>query len=274
MRRGDPLGKLTFGGRMPWSVGLVMTVTVVASAVVAFGSRHTGPLFELAALIPAEVWRGQLWRLVTWGFIQPSPIGLVFTCLFLYWFGRDLAGVWGSRRFLRVYGTVLLVAAAGTSLIAQIDRPLLEHPYLGAWALTAAMSVAWGLWFPDRVVRLYFVLPIRGLWLAWGTVAITVLFALYEGWDRHLPELLGEGSILAWVYGATLLAPLKRARRAAEERRRATSSRERAKKRAKSVAHLRLVESGDDDPRPLDPDLERRVDDLLGGRRKPKDDLN
>jgi membrane associated rhomboid family serine protease len=260
---------LTFGGRMPWTVGLLLSVTLALSLFVAFGSRHSAPLFELAALVPADVWRGQAWRLVTWPWIEPSPLSLIFTCLFIYWFGKDLGFEWGATRFLQVFGVVVFTAAVGTSLVALVDRAVLDQSYIGGWALTAAMTVAWGLWFPDRVVRIYFVLPIRGYWLAWLTVAVTVIFAVYSGWEHFLPELFAEAAILAWLFRRTLLARWTKMRKAsqAEDLLR--------KRRARSAAHLRVVESLDDNPPDLPPDLEGKVVDLLG-KRKPRDknDLN
>lgn len=269
---GDGNGRdaLTFGGRLPWAVGLVLAITVVLSLLVAFGGRHDAPLFDLLALWPAEVWRGALWRLTTWPFIEPSPLGLLFAILFLVWFGRDLAHELGSRRFLALFGAVLLVAGVGTCLVAQIDRPVLDVQFAAGWALSDAMVVAWGLWFPHRVVRLYFVLPIRGYWLAWLTVAVTVVLAIYFGWESYLPNLFAEAAILAWLYQPALFARWSRMRRAAgEARTREARRRDRANARAKGAAHLRVIEPDDDDPPPLPPDVEARINDLIrgGGKR-------
>jgi len=227
--------------------------------------RFIGHGCPVGALVPSEVWRGQVWRLATWPFIEPSPLSLLFTCLSLYWFGSDLAREWGSPRFLAVFGGVTLAAAVGTCLIAQIDEGALSQRYLGSWALTCAMIVAWGLWFPDRVVRIYFVLPIRGYWLAWLTVALTVVYAVYAGWERFLPELFAEGSSLAWLFRRPLLARWTTSRKAAEGRRRDAV---RAKKRAQSVAYLRVLETHDDDPPPLPPDVEDKVRDLFRGKKR------
>jgi membrane associated rhomboid family serine protease len=237
---------LTFGGRLPWAVGLLLSTTVVLSLLAALGDRHVAPLFDAASLVPGAVWRGQVWRLATWPLVEPTPIGLIFGCLMLYWFGGDLAGEWGSRRFLVVFGHVMLAAAVGTCLIARVDPPVLEHPYIGSWALTTAMVVAWGLWFPDRVVRIYFVLPIRGWWLAWITVAITVLFAIYSGWTRLLPELLGEASVLAWLFRKSILARWTKARRSFDSRRREADRMKSVRKRGRVVVdYLRAVEPPD-----------------------------
>jgi membrane associated rhomboid family serine protease len=259
--------RFSFGGRLPWSVGLVLCVTVGLSLAVAFGDRHAGGLFELLSLVPHDVWHGQVWRLLTWPFIEPGPIGLIFACLFLYWFGRDLAEEWGDSRWLSVFGGVAAVAAVGTCLVAQVDPPVMDHAYLGGWALTSAMVVAWGLWFPHRVVRIYFIIPIRGFWLAWLTVAVTVVFAVYAGWESYLPELFAEGSILAWLYRRLLVARMSRVRRDLDVRR---QNAERAGKRARAASHLRLIESQDDDgDAPLTPELEDQVRDLFS-KTKPK----
>jgi membrane associated rhomboid family serine protease len=271
-RRGQRLDAFTFGGRLPWAVGLVLAITVVLSLFAAFGSRHAAPLFDWAALCPGDVWHGQLWRLVTWPWIEPSPLGLIFACLFLLWFGRDLAEELGSPRFLAVFGGVLLAAGVCTCLVALIDPSVLEQQYLGGWALADAMIVAWGLWFPHRVVRFYFVLPIRGFWLAWLTVAITVVLAVYMGWESVLPDLCAEGAILAWIYRGAVVTRWARMRRSVgEARRRDARRRQRSAARAKGVAHLRLVESSDDDPPPLPPEVQDRVDALLGGPKRGSD---
>ena len=252
---------------MPWAVGLVLCVTVALSLAVAFGDRHAGGLFEWVSLVPQDVWHGQVWRLLTWPFVEPGPIGLIFTCLFLYWFGTDLAREMGSARWLTLFGAIALIAAVGTCLVAQVDPPVMEHAYLGGWALGSAMIVAWGLWFPHRVVRIYFIIPIRGFWIAWLTVAITVVFAIYAGWEGYLPELFAEASILAWLYRRVLSARFARVQRDLDDRRRTV---QRTQRRAKSVAHLRLVESHDDADVPLPPELEEKVQELLSGAAKAK----
>ncbi|MBX3210208.1 MAG: rhomboid family intramembrane serine protease [Labilithrix sp.] len=264
--------RLSFGGRVPWGVGLVIVLTLALSLTIAFGDRHAGSLFELTALAPAAVWGGQVWRLVTWAFIEPGPLELVFACIFLYWFGGELGREWGSRRFLAVFGGIVLAAALVTCLVARVDGDVLAHRYMGGWATGAALVVAWGLWFPDRVIRIWFVIPVRGYILAWFTVGLTVVFAIYSGWERVLPVLAAEGAMLAWLFRGRFVARWARLRRSAaagrEARQREVVRRDRAKKRAASVDYLRLVESHDDATPNLPPEVDAKLDDLL--RRRPK----
>ena len=259
----------SLGGRLPWAVGLALCVTVGMSLGVALADRHAG-LFDLVSLAPREVWRGQLWRLPSWLFVEPGPLALVFGCLFLYWFGRDLAEAWGSGRWLAIFGGVALASAVGTCLVAQVDAAVMARAYLGGWALSSSMVVAWGLWFPERVVRIYFILPIRGFWIAWLTVAVTVVYAVYAGWEGYLPELFAQGSILGWLYRRVVFARWARARRDRELRlRNVQAARRRASHRARGAAQMRLIEGADEDA-PLPPELEDQVRELLAGRTKPR----
>ncbi|MDF2692362.1 MAG: Rhomboid family protein [Labilithrix sp.] len=262
----------SFGGRVPWGVGLVIALTVALSLLVAFGDRHAGSIFELTALLPAAVWRGQVWRLVTWAFIEPGPIALIFGCLFLYWFGSDLAREWGSRRFLRVYAGIILTAAIATCLVARVDSGVLDAAYLGGWTTGVGLTVAWGFWFPHREMRIYFLIPIRGYVLAWLTIAGTIVFAVYSGWERYVPELAAEGAVLLWLFRPTILARWTKLRKGmaarTEAHQREVVKRDRAKKRAKSVAYLRVVEANDDKQPDLPPELDAKLDDLLRSRSK------
>jgi membrane associated rhomboid family serine protease len=239
----------SFGGRLPWAVGLLIAITVVLSLLTAFGDRHAGGLFDLVCLRPADVWRGQLWRLVTWPFVEPSPLGLVFTCLALYWFGAPLAEQWGSRRFLLLVASAMLVAGGGTCLIALVDAEVLARTYLGGWAMITALVLAWGLWFPDRVIRIYFVIPIRGYWVARLTVIVTVVFAVYSGWAGYLPELLAEASVLAWLFRRSILGRWSNLRRSFDARRREGKPAKGARPERGIVVELRPGEPSDPDER-------------------------
>jgi membrane associated rhomboid family serine protease len=270
------LDRFTFGGRLPGGVGLLVVITAVASLATAFTSRHGAPLFDLAALAPALVWRGEVWRLGTWAFIEPDPIYLLFACVMLVWFGRDLENEWGARRLLGRWLGVVALASVVTCLVALVDPDVAAQRYLGALAISEAMVVAWGLWFPERVILLFFILPLRGIWIAWITVAVAFVFAVYEGWAGHLPALVAIAATLAWFYLPAIAGRRWKAKReaAARAKKEARSRAARAKKRAASAAHLRVIEADDDDPPPLPPELEGQIGRLLGDpkRRRDRDD--
>jgi hypothetical protein len=133
------------------------------------------------------------------------------------------------------------------------------------------MIVAWGLCFPDRVILLFFVIRVRGIVIAWLTVAITVLFVVYSGWEDYLPELVAEGSTLAWLFRRPLVARYRRTVVGAPKTWRRDARRKQRTKAAK-VTYLKVIERDDDEPGPLTPDDERDIQDLLSGRRKRDSD--
>ena len=264
MRRVVPLlARFTFGGRVPGGVGIILALTITCSLVAAFGNRKWVALFEMGALVPGRVLNGEVWRLVTWSVIEPRPFGLIFTCLFLYWFGSDLAKEWGSRRFFLVYGAVALAASVGTCLVALGDGTVHDRMYLGSLAVSEALTVAWGLWFPSRVIRIYFVIPIKGIVLAWGTVALTVAYAIYEGWEHLLPNVIAQASMLGWLYRAPLVARWRTWQRVRRQQERQQRVLTKSAQRTATVRVLHQLEDHDDDLPPLTPEMESKLGRIL-----------
>jgi hypothetical protein len=100
---------------------------------------------------------------------------------------------------MRHLAVVVLIAGVGTSLIALLWGPAWEHPHLGGMVLLDALVIAWGRQFPDQLVRMYFVLIVRGPALVNLIVGITLVFAAYFGIAWALPELLAVAVALLYL---------------------------------------------------------------------------
>jgi len=190
------------GGVVPRVVGILIGLTLVFSILGAIGGRDS-LLRAAGVLVPALVWSGQVWRLVTWMFFETEPISLLFSCLMLWWFGRDLLQVWGAGGFLRMYLAFSVVPAALTVLLALIWPPLGLSIYAGQWPVTGALVIAWATLFPSRQLLLYFVFPLGGRNLVYITFGTTILFALFYGVAGFMPHLLSEGLMLLYLRGVS-----------------------------------------------------------------------
>jgi membrane associated rhomboid family serine protease len=203
MARTNPLAGsfVVLGSPVPRVVGLLIGLTLAASIVGAVGFRNgLEALVQGAALVPALVLRGQVWRLLTWVFFEMEPLSLVFACLALFWFGRDLTHAWGPMRFLTTY--LLLAALTGlvVCLLAFVwPSVLMGSLHVGPWAMVDGLIIAWALLHPHRDVFVYFVLPLRGRNLIYATVGGTVLFALLGGVARCVPYFVAEGLALLYM---------------------------------------------------------------------------
>jgi membrane associated rhomboid family serine protease len=221
---------LTFGGRVPAAVGAVISLTVFSS-ILGWLDRS---LAAFAALAPVLVWRGEVWRLVTWPFLQDSPFTLLFGCFMLWSFGQQLSYVWSERRFLTRLAGYTLGAGVLTSLLALVWDPA-ATPHLGMWPVANALLFAWAMLYPDRQVNIWGVLPLTGKTLAMLVVGATVLYGIAAGGVAGIgafaPHLFAIG--IAWVQGR----PRARGRPFGDQARRWWAERE-TKRRAK---HLKVV---------------------------------
>jgi membrane associated rhomboid family serine protease len=236
-RGGQDLGSVfTFGGRIPGAVGALLVSTLVATI-----AARTSPAVAYAAPLVAErIWSGEVWRLVSWAFVQNDPFTLIFVGLMLWWLGGQLAFAWGERTFLLRTLVITAGASAVVALVALVF-PEARAPHLGAWPTMNALLVAWAMRYPDAQVNIWGVLPVTGRTLAIGVVAGTVLYAVFgglAGFGAFLPHFAAMGIAYVMTRGLSLSSLLGRARRSAQERQ--------ARRRAK---HLKVVKkNGPDDP--------------------------
>lgn len=184
----------TFGGRIPASIGLALIVT----AVITVYTWQNRPFGGLLALAPGGILAGEVWRIVTWPFVQGDPFGLIFVALMFWWLAPQLMWGWGERRFwLRLLG-ITAGAAVATTLVFLVWDPA-GAPHLGAWPVLNAMFIAWAMRAPDAVVNIWGVLPLQARTLALLIVGGTVLYALFGGLAAFLPHFAAMG--IAWALG-------------------------------------------------------------------------
>jgi membrane associated rhomboid family serine protease len=203
-RRGGGLPRLfTFGDRIPASLGLVLALTLAMSV---WGwLDRTRTFAALMALSPEGVLRGQLWRLVSWPFVERDPLDLAFAGIMLYGLGQQLAFAWSERRFLSRFFGYAAFATVGTTLVALAWPPLLDLQHVGMWPVVNAFIVSWGMLFPDRQVNLFFVLPITGRMMAWLVLGGTFLYGIAAGGLLGIlaftPHLFAIGAAWALAHG-------------------------------------------------------------------------
>lgn len=169
-----------------------IAITVIATIVAAVDG---GWLAGLAAFAPSLIWRGQLWRLVTWVFVERGAWDLIYTCVCIYRFGGDLAYRWGDRRLRRFMIEVLGAAAVVATLLALISSDAWRTHQLGGWPVGDALIIAWARQFPDaQVVVFHGLLTLRGRDLLIAVIVFNALFALFAGPFTMALELLACGA--------------------------------------------------------------------------------
>jgi membrane associated rhomboid family serine protease len=146
-----------------WLIGINVVVFIVQLVTNRPGGP-LGPVTEFFVLSTPRVMHGEVWRLLTYAFLHDPTIWqhIVFNMLFLYWFGKDVEDVYGPREFLAFYLAAALVGGIAFQCVAIIqDQPGL---CLGASGAVTAVMVLCALHFPNRIILLFFFLPVP-IWL-------------------------------------------------------------------------------------------------------------
>ena len=144
-----------------------MSYIVFASAAVyiIYMLDQSSKVLELLSFNPVLIiWLGQVWRIVTWIFLPLSnnPFFVVLALYFYYFVGSSLEREWGTAKFTVFYILgMLLNIIFGVVLWLIIRFPIPIWPNF----LNMSMLFAFAVFFPDYVLRLFFVIPIRAKWL-------------------------------------------------------------------------------------------------------------
>jgi membrane associated rhomboid family serine protease len=140
-------------------------------------------LDDLALSFDGLFERGRVWQPLTYMFLH-DPMGIshiLWNMLMLWMFGSPLEGFWGARRFLRFYLTTGLLAAVAILLVAGVFPGQRGVPTLGASGALYALLVAFGFNFPNNLIYLFGLFPIKGKHLVMLFVGLGILQALTLG---------------------------------------------------------------------------------------------
>jgi membrane associated rhomboid family serine protease len=148
-----------------------------------------GWLADWTALSPDRVLNGQVWRLVTWAFVETAPMSLIFTCVAIFKFGGDLAARWGDRRLRRFMLEIIVAAAVVTTLLALVAPGTMYLSRSAGWAIGDVLCIAWARQYPTSVVRIHGLLELSGKRLIGVVVGTTAIFAIAYGPFVMAPEL-------------------------------------------------------------------------------------
>lgn len=113
----------------------------------------------------------QIWQIITYQFMHGSFTHILFNMFMLWMFGMEVENIMGSRRFLAFY----LASGIGAGLVQLLVSPLLSDSLgwtIGASGAVFGVMIAFAMFFPDRYVFIYFLIPVKAKYL----IAILVIF--------------------------------------------------------------------------------------------------
>lgn len=191
--------QISFGGSLTRAVKTIMIscVVVFLYQLISRGITGRSEINLILGLIPVLVWKKFfIWQLFTYAFLHGGIFHLFFNMFALWMFGCELERHWGTRVFVKY----ALVTGIGAGISTVIVSPNLGVPTIGASGLVYGILLAYGLLFPNRLIYLYFLFPIKAKYF----VLIFGALELYASWlgssdnIAHLAHL--GGMLFGFVY--------------------------------------------------------------------------
>jgi len=203
--------QISFRGPLTRAVKTIMIscVVVFLYQLISRGITGRSEINLILGLIPVLVWKKFfIWQLFTYAFLHGGIFHLFFNMFALWMFGCELERHWGTRVFVKY----ALVTGIGAGICTVIVSPNLAVPTIGASGLVYGILLAYGLLFPNRLIYLYFLFPIKAKYF----VLIFGALELYASWSgssdniAHLAHL--GGMLFGFVYLRyhSLLSDLRR----------------------------------------------------------------
>jgi membrane associated rhomboid family serine protease len=153
----------------------------------------------LMAMIPLAVRSGWVWQFVTYMFFHTELTHLIFNMLALFIFGVQVERQMGSREFLLYYlitGTLAGVFSFFVYWFTGADRVFL----IGASGAVFAVQLAYAIFFPNAVLYIWGILPLRAPVMVLGFTALELFFQ-FTGFQRNVAHFTHlAGFAFGWLY--------------------------------------------------------------------------
>ena len=139
----------------------------------------------------------QIWQIFTYMFMHGSFTHIFFNMFMLWMFGMEIENIMGSRKFLFFY----LLTGVGGALLQLLLAPLLSSglaPTIGASGAVFGVMIAFAMYFPDRLIFLYFLIPVKAKYLIAFLVLIEFMSVGDMSFVAHLVHV--GGAVTAFIF--------------------------------------------------------------------------
>jgi len=164
------------------------------------GSIVGRPYTYFFGLVPDSVLtRLHVWQLATYLFLHGGFFHLFFNMFALWMFGSELESTWGTPYFLRFY-FLTGVGAGVITVLSSFYSGTTDIPTIGASGAVFAVLMAYALTFPNRLIYLYFLFPVKAkyLMMVFFLIEFVASFRYVNDGIGHFTHL--GGMVIAYFY--------------------------------------------------------------------------
>jgi len=181
-------------GGMPPAIKNIIFINAIVFLMQVLNQSLEQVIFQNFALIPSEViFHFKIWQLVTYLFLHGGFWHIFFNMFVLWMFGSELEREWGTKEFLKYYFI--------TGIGAGVFNLLLSNaPTIGASGAVYGVMLAYALRYPDRLVYIYFLFPVKVKYMMAFLVLVSFFSTFGASGDgiAHAAHL--GGIVVGFVY--------------------------------------------------------------------------
>jgi membrane associated rhomboid family serine protease len=178
---------------------LIAVNTLIFLVEKAAGPEFRARAVSLFALTASGLMEGRWWQFVTHAFLHGNFIHLAVNMVGLWFAGRIVERILGTKRFLVLYFVSAVAGGLGQIIATGGIRPL-----IGASGAVCGVLLAFTTMFAETeiVALLFFIIPLRmrAKYLGWGIMGSSLLFLVigFEPWIGHGAHL--GGCLAGYLY--------------------------------------------------------------------------
>ncbi len=189
-----------------------LTRIIVGLTALVWGLIWLNPDFRFALdLDPARIRHGEVWRLVTYIFVpQTLSLWVVLALWFLWFIGEGLERAWGPFRFTLYF----VIGMIGTTVAAFFFGGNFSNGML-----ITSLFFAFARFYPDEVIYILFILPVKIKWLAWIFAAF-LLFGFVLGPNSYRAALVAAFANYFIFFGPEIIHEARHRRDVSTRRKR------------------------------------------------------
>jgi membrane associated rhomboid family serine protease len=150
-------------------------------------------------MIPDAVMHGWVWTFVTYMFIHGGLSHIIFNMLGLFIFGTHVEKQMGSREFLLYYLVTGTFAGILSFVVYYVTRNYVVA-LMGASGALFAVELAYAVFFPQSIIYIWGIIPLRAPVMVLGYTALELIFSFtrQNSGVAHFTHLAGFA--FGWLY--------------------------------------------------------------------------
>ncbi|MCL2282040.1 MAG: rhomboid family intramembrane serine protease [Fibromonadales bacterium] len=180
---------LTSFKHLPRTMQAILLINAAIYLLIWIGGPNVrGLILGYGAFAPSHA--HQLWRFLSYAFVHEDFWHILFNMLMFWMFATDVCKALGEKNFTTLY-LVSAIFASVFSLACYALGIMNGHPMIGASGALFGVMAAYAFLFPERIILMFFIIPMKIKYAIWIFIAIDLFMARSNDGIAHFAHLGG-----------------------------------------------------------------------------------